>query len=415
MFVISDQPDGPVTTQPPSQGSSALSPSLFQFSASPKRSKHTADVYGTLPHKKKASSPGQDPTFSPRSTNSPRRSFTRRGEGFSRLLEFTRQQAVIEPSDIEVTQSLPVCLHHKHSLKLDDIEENSVLMTSSQDQVIMTNDSSSIGIEEGSAHNRELVINNGESEIVNEESEILNGESKIVNEKFEVLNGESEIVNEELEILNEESKIGNEELEILNEESKNGNEDVPMIAVEQILSTGLNTSKDNILTVNEDLAILNSVDADGELFENEQPAEDLAILNSVDADGELFENEQPAEDPTILNSVDADGELLENEQPAEDEDSSPVLETEKVPYPRVSADTSLDERPPVKPPIIDQAKRISPVTVVTTTASSPDDSSMFGVFGHWINHHVRTVLPSRNVTVAISIAVFASLLFYAMC
>ena len=96
-------------------------PPVFKFKAA--QHKQTVDLYGTLPHKKKATPATKDQ----RASNSPQRKISsggRRADGFSRLLEFTRQQVVQEPVDslgIDVCQSLPVLA--QHSL-LDDIKED---------------------------------------------------------------------------------------------------------------------------------------------------------------------------------------------------------------------------------------------------------------------------------------------------
>ena len=99
---------------------------MFQFegSLSSSSSNKSIQLYGTLPHRRKNKSTVESPLKSPplsartakksvgslKQDNS--RSAVRRAEGFSRLLEFTRQQVKLESStsaDFDVTQSLPVC------------------------------------------------------------------------------------------------------------------------------------------------------------------------------------------------------------------------------------------------------------------------------------------------------------------
>lgn len=84
---------------------------VFQFEAS----QHNIELYGTLPHKKKSKSTTTTPLKGQQTSRFANQSFggvqdtslssMRRAEGFSRLLEFTRQQVAIE---FDVTQSLPV-------------------------------------------------------------------------------------------------------------------------------------------------------------------------------------------------------------------------------------------------------------------------------------------------------------------
>lgn len=103
---------------------------MFQFEAS-SGGQQTAELYGTLPHRKKARSTAntplrpQQPSRFNRSVGSnsdSSRASIRRAEGFSRLLEFTRQQVEIETtnsSEFDVTQSLPVV----NSSLLNSIDE----------------------------------------------------------------------------------------------------------------------------------------------------------------------------------------------------------------------------------------------------------------------------------------------------
>ncbi len=92
---------------------------VFQFEGSLSSNK-SVELYGTLPHRRKVKStnnappksPGLAPKLSVGSMQDSSRSAVKRAEGFSRLLEFTRQQVELETStssaDFEVTQSLPV-------------------------------------------------------------------------------------------------------------------------------------------------------------------------------------------------------------------------------------------------------------------------------------------------------------------
>lgn len=116
----SEKPVGEVSTS-----------SVFQFEASPNRNRDI-EIYGTLPHRKKSRSAHGTPLKAgnnlPKPANTslqdPARSSARRAEGFSRLLEFTRQQQeeleTCQLSTFEVTQSLPVC----PGRVLQDIEED---------------------------------------------------------------------------------------------------------------------------------------------------------------------------------------------------------------------------------------------------------------------------------------------------
>ena len=104
---------------------------MFHFEASPGLSRNV-EIYGTLPRKKKGRSvnatpvkPGVSPQKSAsQSFQDPVRSSVRRAEGFSRLLEFTRQQQeemeACRLPTFDVTQSMPVCAN----TALCDIEEN---------------------------------------------------------------------------------------------------------------------------------------------------------------------------------------------------------------------------------------------------------------------------------------------------
>jgi hypothetical protein len=89
---------------------------MFLFEASPSN-KRDIEIYGTLPHKKKTRSAGamalksgESPVRSAnQSLQDPVRQSVRRAEGFSRLLEFTRQQQeTCQVAAFDVTQSVPV-------------------------------------------------------------------------------------------------------------------------------------------------------------------------------------------------------------------------------------------------------------------------------------------------------------------
>lgn len=107
---------------------------MFRFEASPTHQlQRGADIYGTLPHKKKSKSahvtPASKPIIPPKNSNQSLGNF-RRAEGFSRLLEFTRQQQVEmdAAASFDVTQSLPVYTcptdERQYSLENERIEED---------------------------------------------------------------------------------------------------------------------------------------------------------------------------------------------------------------------------------------------------------------------------------------------------
>lgn len=102
---------------------------MFHFEASPGNTRDV-EIYGTLPHRKKPGSTNPAPlkaSASHKPANQSVHDPTRlsRAQGFSRLLEFTRQQCQVEMEThqmavFDVTQSLPVF----NKLELCDIEEH---------------------------------------------------------------------------------------------------------------------------------------------------------------------------------------------------------------------------------------------------------------------------------------------------
>ena len=147
---------------------------LFQFEGSANHDQHVAELYGTLPHKK-AKSTANTPQQRPQQTSKFNRSFgsntdtsrasMRRAEGFSRLLEFTRQQQVEMESnnsskEFDMTQSLPIST----SSLLSSIRESEGDMVNGDEDSVSMDELSEEPSEDKQSRSEEELKSQSESE-----------------------------------------------------------------------------------------------------------------------------------------------------------------------------------------------------------------------------------------------------------
>lgn len=381
---------------------------VFQFEASSHHTQHTAELYGTLPHKKKARSSANTP-LKPQPLSRFNRSFgtnsdasrgsIRRAEGFSRLLAFTREQVEIETAgtnEFDVTQSLPVV----GSSLLSSIDEG-------ESDIVNVNGTSQGPVVIGDGELAEMAVSDGVeldigNSLVPARLEDKNdfapdtnvGGLALVEDTQESVNGLSET--EEKEVTDEVISTQNI-VDVKQEQTQVITDDDNSVQTNEIAES-IQETQESVLKDTEHVTQATGV------------SEELSTFEQTNAAPEGQDALLPTADSVEHDSKDT------LEHTASTEPCSKANQDEKPVPTEPCSKASQDEKPETDKQassLVDNVLDISPTTPSQAVVASegPGDARAI-IFGGWIMRRLWAWVPSRAGLVAVGVVVAASVVMW---
>lgn len=445
------------------------------------------DIYGTLPHKKKqaktsSSSSSSSPLVSPSTeqqspfkTGELSRSSIRRMEGFSRLLEFTRQQVSLDSDsdnedisssalgELDVSQSLPVL----SKFMLDDIAEDKELDVGNSNWSAGMNDHLSDTRKELECHQ------SGYSELMKEVTKVqVNG---LENQNGDLHTKSTEIEQENFEVgslmQGVEKEMQANSGNVAEMEGEEPTQDIPDVTSNTEITNGASvpdrtdikekdsrnkefelvhsTEEEVILIGKETIAFTTASDSyrHASILNGEESPQDTGNLltESMDVENELVTEESSFKKVSDVDTSNGQVEggnyevgeddnqdertYFKDEEPPQDTGNLPTesmnveneIVTEKNSSQKVTSDDQVegdnyevdDDDQYERTEVYKEQENVS--NIAHELAIGTDPRGALGLFARWsrtLQLRVGSILPSTNTVIVIGVAMIVGVVYY---